>query len=131
MIVLEILPNPNCSAMEMRLFHDLELPQTVSRVQLERHPGHPAWYEVTGWTAAGMPCPATVQKVDDSGEGVALLLCGGDAGVRLRPADRPEPWRLDSSQQWGEPFLLLAELSDVHIARPSGADETTGSITHG
>lgn len=115
MLLIEIPPNPNCPGVETRIFHDVAPPQPVSHVRLERQPGHPAWYEVTGWTTSGTPCPAVAQKVDDSGEGVAFLVYGGDAGLRFKSARHPVPWRLDDAAQWGEPFLLVADLSDVKM----------------
>ena len=114
MFLLEISVNPNCEAVEQRVFHDLEPPRPVSRVRLEPPGGGvPQWCAITGWTVAGTPCPALARKVDDSGEGVVLLISGGDAGLRLQPADAPAPWRLDNSRQWGMPFLLIADAQDL------------------
>jgi len=112
-ILLEIPDNPNCPSVEQRVFHDVEPARTVSHVRLTPD-GQPAqWYDVTGWTAAGTPCPAWVQKVDDSGEGVAFLLYGGDAGLRLRPNGDSAPWQLEDPRQWGESFFLLPDVSEV------------------
>jgi len=125
MITVEIAPNPNCEPVDLRVFHDLEPPRQVHRVCLARPPGppvaragaggdgegragEPKWHEVTGWTAQGAPCPALAQRVDDSGEGTALLVYGGDAGLRFRPAGTG-PWRLEDPQQWGEPFRLTTD----------------------
>ena len=58
MIVLEIAPNANCEPVEMRIFHDLESPRVITQVRLERTPGKPQWYAVTGWQQDGTPCPA-------------------------------------------------------------------------
>ena len=115
MRALEILDNPNCAAVELRVFHDAGPAEPVSQVRLERPPGASGWYEVTGWTAAGAPSPAAVQKVDDSGDGIAWLVAGGDAGVRLKPAGSPAPWGLGDPDQWGEPFLLLADPQDIRM----------------
>ena len=132
MVIVEILENPNCSAADARVFHDLETPRRMHQVRLERRLGHPQWHDVTGWTTAGTPCPAIIQKVDDSGEGVAFLIYGGDAGLRLKPRGHTEPWRLDDSKQWGEPFLLVADLSDVRLVQPSDRQGTmAGSTVHG
>ena len=117
MITLDIPANPNCEAVELRVFHDLTPPQPVSSVQLECPDGTPMWCEVTGWTTAGEPCPAMLQKVDDSGDGVAFLLHGGDAGLRMRPVEQPAPWQLDDPHQWGAPFLILADPEDVRIGQ--------------
>lgn len=113
MIVIEIPPNANCESVEMRVFHDVSPSRPVRQVQLERTPGQAAWYDVTGWTANGSPCPVIAHKVDDSGEGVAWLVHGGDAGLRLRPAASQAPWGLDQPDQWGEPFLLLGDAGDL------------------
>ena len=115
MFVLDIPANPNCDAVEMRVFNDLSPPTPVARVRLEREQGTPAWFAITGWTVAGAPCPALMRKVDDSGEGVALLISGGDAGLRLQPADRRASWSVADAAQWGEPFLLLADAADLQF----------------
>lgn len=114
MITIEIPPNSDCEAVELRLFHDLEPPRGVSQVRLEHH-GSSQWYRVTGWTLQGSRCPALGRKVDDSGEGVVLLVSGGEAGLRVQPAEHQDPWRLDDSSQWGVPFLLVADAKDVRF----------------
>ncbi len=120
MIILEIPPNPNCDAVEMRVFHDVEPAKPVAQVQLERDQGKPAWYTVTGWTTAGTPCAALAQKVDDSGEGVAFLVYGGDAGLRFRPSDHTTPWRMGQPDQWGESFLIISDINMLQfISTPS------------
>ena len=117
MIVIEIADNANCLPTE-RVFHELTPPQPVTRVRYERRFGQPQWCVVTGWTSRGTPCPAVLQKVDDSGEGVAFLVHGGDAGLRLQPAQHPSPWRIDDPRQWGEPLLILPAAEDV-ITEPA------------
>ena len=109
MVIVEVPPNPNCEPADLRLFHDVEPPRPIRQVCLERTPGSPQWFEIVGWTAAGAPCPVWAQRVDDSGEGVAMLVSGGDAGVRLRPVASSGPWQVDDPQQWGAPFLLMAD----------------------
>jgi len=131
-IVIEIAPNPNCEAVEMRVFHDLEPPRPVTQVRLERKPDHAMWHAVTGWTVSGTPCPARIQKIDDSGEGVAFLVYGGDAGLRFKSARHLVPWRLDDTAQWGEPFLLVSDLSDVRFAQLADSQRMIArSAVHG
>jgi hypothetical protein len=115
MLAIEIPLNPNCEAVELRVFHDLEPPRPVSQVRLERGAAGsaPQWCAITGWTLANTPCPALARKVDDSGEGVILLVSGGDAGLRLKPAGDPAPWAMDQPAQWGLPFLLIPDPSDL------------------
>ena len=113
MVVIDIPPNHNCEPVELRVFNDVEPPRPATQVRLEREPGQAAWYDVVGWTATAAPCPALVQKVEDSGEGVACLVYGGDAGLRLRPEDAKMPWGVEVSEQWGEPFIIAAGADDV------------------
>lgn len=126
MILIEIPDNANCAAVELRVFHDVELAQPAGQVRLSRDGGSPQWYDVTGWTADDHPCPAWLQKVDDSGDGVAFLLHGGDAGVRLRPADARQPWNRGASRQWGEPFLIMGDRADVRLEVPAPAGRREG-----
>ena len=113
MIIIEIPPNPNCDAVEMRVFHASGPAQRVTQMHLEHEPGHPAWYDVTGWTAAGAPCLAIVQKIDDSGEGTSFLLYGGDGGLRFRPKGSCSPWSFGDREQWGEPFIITNDINEL------------------
>ena len=115
MVVIEIAQNTNCEPVDLRVFHDVEDARGVSQVSLERVPGQAAWYEVTGWTHAGQPCPVLARKVDDSGEGLAVLVTGGDAGLRMRLVGSHAPWDVNDEKQWGAPFLLLADEPDTIV----------------
>ena len=120
MVVIEIPPNPNCDAVEMRLFHPVEAPRHVRRVRVEHAPGQPEWLEVTGWNTDGSSCAALAQPVDDSGDGLALLVHGGSAGLRLRRVGEPGPWRLGDAAQWGLPFLLTGDRDDIQCTEGAG-----------
>ena len=113
MVVIEIPQNPNCETVDMRVFHDLEPPRPVTQVRLERERGVLQWYEVVAWTLAGTAEQAHAQKVDDSGEGVAFLIYGGDAGIRLRPAGNSQAWQLDHPKQMGLPFIITTDVADL------------------
>jgi hypothetical protein len=115
MVVVEITPNPNCDPVDLRVFNDVEPPRRVAGVCLEYAPGHSAWFDITGWTADGTPVPAQARRVDDSGEGLAVLVTGGTAGLRLRRAGSGGAWRLDDADQRGESFLLLADDGSVRF----------------
>ena len=51
---------------------------------------------------------------------MVYLISGGSWGLRLRPVDVEEEWSLESSRQWGEAYLLLADRRDIRFA--DGAD---------
>jgi hypothetical protein len=112
MIIIEVPENPNGPPAEMRVFHDVERSRPVARVRVSRAEEPPQWHAVTGWELEGPGGPAMGCKVDDSGEGVAILVWGGGAGLRLSPSASPA-WTLDDPAQWGAPFLLLGDPQDV------------------
>ena len=89
-----------------RVFDLLSDPRTITQVFTADSTGNDRWCYVTGWGESG-PCPALAAQSEDSGEGVVLLIYGGDHGIRLKPADNDEEWDLASHTQWGEPCLML------------------------
>jgi hypothetical protein len=50
---------------------------------------------------------------EDSGEGVVLLVYGGNEGLRLQPAGSSDAWEITNSNQWGEACLMLANGTPV------------------
>ena len=90
-----------------RMFDLLSEPRPVSRA-LAPNPlgGDDLWCAVTGWGGGG-PVAAMAALAEDSGEGVVLLLYGGDEGLRLQPAAAGGEWSLEDAGQWGEACLML------------------------
>ena len=84
-----------------RVFDLLSEPKPIAGLFTANPLGEDIWCRITGWSQAG-PCPAYAAMAEDSGDGVILLVYGGDDGIRLSPADEEERWDLGSSQQWGE-----------------------------
>lgn len=114
-IEVDVQENDNCDFPLNRMFSALGDPARIVRIDCPGPRGDTAMYDVTGWSEAG-PCPAYGVRVEDSGEGVALLVYGGDLGIRLRPNNSPEPWSIDLSDQWGEPCLLLDADAEAEYA---------------
>ena len=105
-IEVEVQEGANCSFALSRMYSALGEPEPIVWVLAPGPRGDTAAYEVTGWSAEG-PCQAYAALVEDSGEGMALLVYGGDEGIRLRPGGSLEPWSIENREQWGEPCLLL------------------------
>ena len=105
-IEVEVEAGNNCDFSLHRIFSLVQKPREVVRVEAPGIRGELAMVEVTGWSEDG-PCPAYVAMVEDSGEGHALLIFGGDDGIRTRPLDSDAPWSLEDPTQTGEPCLLL------------------------
>jgi hypothetical protein len=74
--------------------------------------GSDVWCDVTGWEN-GRPCPAMAALSEDSGEGVVMLIYGGEDGIRLKAASAETDWDANAADQWGEACLMLG--SDVQI----------------
>ncbi len=63
--------------------------------------------QVSGWDAAGNhPCPAFACRVEESGDGVALLVYGGSGGIRLKELEDESAWDCQAPNQWGETHLV-------------------------
>jgi hypothetical protein len=115
---VEVESNPNCEQSVCARFKDVGQRRPVVQIRSdERTPGG-EWYWVTGWTddPAHPCCPAFAQVVEDSGAGAAHLIIGGIWGIRLKPVALSEEWDVDSPNQWGEPYLLLANARDLRYA---------------
>ncbi len=101
------------SPMELnRVFDLLTDPKPITRVFTADLRDHDCWCEVTGWSGSGKS-PAYAAMAEDSGDGVILLVYGGDDGIRLKRAECPEDWNLTSANQWGEPCLMLDKDTEV------------------
>ena len=112
-IYLEVEENDNCEYMPLLVYEAHERPEPISRVIIDE-PGRPRGVcMVTGWSSEGdgTPCPAMYTPVSDSGQAVVHLVFGGDWGIRLKPETSSDDWDLGSSDQWGEPYLMLIEES--------------------
>ena len=100
-VLIRIDPNPNCDPVDGLVFQPRTTPRVVSQIRQERG-GVDAWCDITGLDEEGQPCPAMACMIDDSGDGAAYLIYGGDWGLRLR----------NGSAEWGEGYLLLPASGD-------------------
>lgn len=99
----ENLPDP-----AMATFRETGPAAPVRRLRLWRN-GAWCWCAVTGWDESGA-VPASMQAIEESGDGPARLIHGGPLGLRLAEladADDDPAWDLADPKQWGEPFLIL------------------------
>jgi hypothetical protein len=114
-MVVEVESNPNCETGLYARFKESGPARRVFKVRtFERRPDG-EWCLVTGWTddPHAPRCAAYAQRVEDSGAGLSYLVFGGLWGVRLKPVALDENWSLESRNQWGEPYLLLADAKDL------------------
>ena len=105
-IEVDVSEGENCPEALTLMFNGLAEPVPVSRVRTPGLDGPEVLCAVTGWSQEG-PCQAYSAPVEESGEGEAILVFGGDQGIRLRPLESDAEWDLTSPEQWGEVCLLL------------------------
>ena len=105
-IEVDVEDGPNSDWSLVKVFESQERPYEVTRVTASRPGSSPELWQVTGWSEEG-PTPAYAARVSDSGEGVVLLVYGGNQGIRLKPGDSVDLWDVADDAQWGEPCLLL------------------------
>ncbi len=119
---IEVEDNPNCSGRDPMRYRELGPPEVITKIRLFDRRDDGEWCLVTG--VRNNPAdpwePARVQRVEDSGVGVAYLVYGGLWGIRLCPVDRAQPWSLSDQDQWGEPYLLLTDPHDLVVANRPG-----------
>ena len=112
LLEIEVFGGDNSPMDLNRVFDLLNDPQPINRVYTADADGQNCWCDVTGWSDGG-PCQALAALSEDSGEGVVLLVYGGDKGIRLKPVGSPDGWDLASEEQWGEPCLMLGSDTPV------------------
>ena len=103
---VEVVAGENSPMDLNRVFDLLSEARPISRVFTADRMGEDIWCDVTGWSEDG-PCPALAALSEDSGDGVILLVYGGDDGIRLRPVGSDIEWDVSNAGQWGEPCLML------------------------
>ena len=103
---VEVVAGGNSPMDLNRVFDLLGEPVPVVKVVSSDLSGEDVWCDVTGWGEEGA-CPAYAVQAEDSGEGVVLLVYGGEDGIRLKPSEGSREWDLSDGGQWGEPCLML------------------------
>lgn len=105
---IDIEPNDNLEEAVMATFNEKGQKQQLSRICLWRQQEW-QWCAIAGWHD-DEPCSAHIQQIEESGDGDAMLVTGGNQGLRLARIDGPEAaipqWDLDDDKQWAEGFLL-------------------------
>lgn len=103
---VEVDSNSNTDRSFNMIFRDISPPRELYCIKYPVK-GEEQPVQVTGWDAgSNTPCPAYACKVEESGDGVALLIYGGSGGVRMKPLEDETQWDPGSLKQWGETHLV-------------------------
>ncbi len=106
---IDIESNDNLNEAAMATFKETGSSAIVRAVRLSIDDAW-HWCAITGWDPTG-PVDARITPIEESGDGPARLLHGGEHGLRLARIASPAAistvrWSLEDATQWGEPFLL-------------------------
>jgi hypothetical protein len=114
---VEVDANPNCPMSANMVYRNIGEPRGVTMVRIFEGEPEGKLFHVAGWSSEndGTPCPVLAVNVEDSSQGSAYLIYGGDWGIRLRFAES-DGWSMDDPDQWGETHLVLADLEDIVFA---------------
>ena len=112
---VDVESNDNSPMMAQQVYKNLGLPFRVTQVRIYEGEPEGRLHDITGWSSAdgGSPVDALAVRIEDSSEGAAFLVYGGDWGVRLRPAGSGQPWSLDAAEQFGETHFVMASDEDL------------------
>lgn len=115
---IDIEPNDNLDEPVMATFNATGPGRAIAAVKLELADGW-HWCAVTGWKDG--PAPALFTPIEESGDGPARLVTGGEHGLRLARITAPEEakrvvWSLADAAQWAEPFLICLPETEVREA---------------
>jgi len=103
---LDIEPDGNVDRSFSMVYRDVSPPRQVYCVKYPVD-GVEQPVQVTGWDAdTHSPCPAFACRVEESGDGTAWLIYGGNGGVRFKLLEDETPWSLTAPGQWGETHLV-------------------------
>lgn len=108
-LMIDIEDNDNCGYFPIQVFETQSEPRSAAVITIPNIPENDNPHDVVGWDSedGGTACEVTAVVVGDSGSGQALMIYGGDHGIRLRPSSSNSAWSLDADDQNGEPYLLL------------------------
>lgn len=112
---LDIAANDNLAEPAMATFKETGPGRVVRAVKLQLD-GIWQWCAITGWHDG--PAPAWFTPIEESGDGPARLLHGGEHGLRLARIASPaeavaQRWSTSEASQWGEPFLICTPDTEI------------------
>ena len=112
---IDILPNDNLDEAVMATFSEKGDQRKISRIKMWLKQEW-QWCAICGFNDDEI-CSASTVQIEESGDGDAMLVVGGNQGLRIaRIADEhaaiPE-WNVDNDQQWSEGFLICTMEMDA------------------
>ena len=102
---VDVEANENTNENFSMLYRDVSASREVYCIKYNIE-GNESPVQVIGWDKeTNSPCAAYACQVEESGDGVALLIHGGSGGIRIKPLEDEMEWRLGAPKQKGETHL--------------------------
>lgn len=103
---VEVEPCQNTDKSFNMVYKETSMPREVYCLKYAA-PGGEKPARVTGWDAeTDSPCPAYACRVEESGDGMALLVFGGSGGIRMKDLEDESEWNCHNPNQWSETHLV-------------------------
>ena len=112
-MLLDVEPCANTENGISTIYHEASPPREVYCIKYllgeEEKP-----MQVTGWDGeSNTPCPAYACKIEESGDGIALLIYGGSGGIRMKELEDESNLDCQSATQWVQTHLLYPKDSFI------------------
>ena len=103
---VDVEANENTSQNFSMLYRDISPSREVYCIKYNMG-GNESPVQVKGWDReTNSPCAAYACQVEESGDGVAILIHGGSGGIRIKPLEDETEWELGAPNQKGETHLV-------------------------
>lgn len=112
---IEILPNENCPEDGQFMFVESGKPRKIKSI-MAYVGGEDVRCRIAGVYDGGVFGDAWAVQIDDSGEGTAYLIYGGQWGIRLSRGDADPTWDVADKGQIGEAYRIYASEDDIEYA---------------
>ena len=103
---IDVEANENINKNFNMLYRDISLSREVYCIKYQMNEDNSP-VQVKGWDKeTNSPCAAYACQVEESGDGVAILIHGGSGGIRMKPLEDEAEWKLGAPNQQGETHLV-------------------------
>ncbi|QPJ64654.1 MAG: hypothetical protein G3M78_04310 [Candidatus Nitrohelix vancouverensis] len=103
---IEVEPNKNIDACISQMYRDVSSPREAYCIQYQVD-GKDETVRLMGYDRdENQFCPAYACAIEESGDGLALLIFGGNGGLRMKLLEDESDWSVDAPGQWSETHLI-------------------------
>ena len=103
---VDVEANDNINENFSMLYRDISESREVYCIKYNMG-GDDSPVQIKGWDKeTNSPCGAYACQVEESGDGVAILIYGGSGGIRIKLLEDETEWKVEEPNQKGETHLV-------------------------